>query len=168
MSPQRKPLPRVRRSSGSSRIWRTRWAWRPPIRFTCTADSFVYLIERADARRTRCVPASLTAGGGTRCSCSPEKPFECRSHSHIIEACTSTTVIFSNRRHGDDAELPRDVASRGAGDDETLRQSMEHSPYGLRVTLPVPFDAAVADATAALKAEGFGLLTTIDVQHTLK
>ena len=45
---------------------------------------------------------------------------------------------------------------------------MEHSPYGLRVTLPVPFDAAVADATAALKAEGFGLLTTIDVQHTLK
>ena len=45
---------------------------------------------------------------------------------------------------------------------------MEHSPYGLRVTLPVPFDTAVADATAALKAEGFGVLTTIDVQHTLK
>ena len=45
---------------------------------------------------------------------------------------------------------------------------MEHSPYGLRVTLPVPFDTAVADATASLKAEGFGVLTTIDVQHTLK
>jgi len=45
---------------------------------------------------------------------------------------------------------------------------MEHSAYGLRVTLPVPFDTAVADATAALKAEGFGVLTTIDVQHTLK
>jgi len=45
---------------------------------------------------------------------------------------------------------------------------MEDSPYGLRVTLPVPFDTAVADATAALKAEGFGVLTTIDVQHTLK
>jgi uncharacterized protein (DUF302 family) len=45
---------------------------------------------------------------------------------------------------------------------------MEHSHYGLSVTLPVSFDTAVTDATAALKAEGFGVLTTIDVQQTLK
>jgi len=45
---------------------------------------------------------------------------------------------------------------------------MEQSPYGLSITLPVAFDTAVADTTAALKAEGFGVLTSIDVQHTLK
>ena len=45
---------------------------------------------------------------------------------------------------------------------------MEHTPYGLSVTLPVPFATAVTDATAALQAEGFGVLTTIDVQQTLK
>ena len=30
---------------------------------------------------------------------------------------------------------------------------MEHTPYGLSVTLPVPFDTAVTDATAALQQE---------------
>ena len=45
---------------------------------------------------------------------------------------------------------------------------MEHSAYRLSVTLPVSFDSAVANATAALKAEGFGVLTSIDVQQTLK
>ncbi len=45
---------------------------------------------------------------------------------------------------------------------------MEQTPYGLSVTLPVPFDTAVTATTAALQAEGFGVLTTIDVQQTLK
>ena len=45
---------------------------------------------------------------------------------------------------------------------------MEQSQYGLSVILPVSFDTAVADTTAALKAEGFGVLTSIDVQQTLK
>lgn len=45
---------------------------------------------------------------------------------------------------------------------------MEQTAYGLRVTVQVPFDAAVAQATEALKAEGFGVLTTIDVQETLR
>lgn len=34
--------------------------------------------------------------------------------------------------------------------------------------LDLPFDQAVEKATAALKSHGFGVLTTIDVQSTLK
>ena len=45
---------------------------------------------------------------------------------------------------------------------------MNETLYGLTVTLPVPFDQAVTAATAALKKEGFGVLTTIDVKETLK
>lgn len=45
---------------------------------------------------------------------------------------------------------------------------MEQTGYGLRVQAAVPFETAVARTTDALKAEGFGVLTTIDVQQTLK
>lgn len=37
-----------------------------------------------------------------------------------------------------------------------------------RVTLAMPIEAALEATTAALKAEGFGILTTIDVQATMK
>ncbi len=45
---------------------------------------------------------------------------------------------------------------------------MEETRYGLRVEVPVSYELAVEQATAALKAEGFGVLTTIDVRQTLK
>jgi uncharacterized protein (DUF302 family) len=45
---------------------------------------------------------------------------------------------------------------------------MEETLYGLRVEVAVPYDDAVRLATAALKSEGFGVLTTIDVKQTLK
>lgn len=45
---------------------------------------------------------------------------------------------------------------------------MEETAYGLKITVPLAYDAAVQRATEALKAEGFGVLTTIDVQQTLK
>jgi uncharacterized protein (DUF302 family) len=45
---------------------------------------------------------------------------------------------------------------------------MKETRYGLRVEVPLAYEQAVERATEALKAEGFGVLTTIDVKHTLK
>jgi uncharacterized protein (DUF302 family) len=45
---------------------------------------------------------------------------------------------------------------------------MRESAYGFGVTVPHSHAEAVQRATEALKAEGFGVLTTIDVQETLR
>jgi len=42
------------------------------------------------------------------------------------------------------------------------------SSYALRVRLDQPYEQAVERVTAALKDQGFGVLTEIDVQATLK
>lgn len=45
---------------------------------------------------------------------------------------------------------------------------MQETQYGLKVAVDLPHDVAVTRATDALKSQGFGVLTTIDVQQTLK
>lgn len=42
------------------------------------------------------------------------------------------------------------------------------SELGFTVALDAPYEAALEQVTAALKTEGFGVLTEIDVQATLK
>jgi uncharacterized protein (DUF302 family) len=49
-----------------------------------------------------------------------------------------------------------------------LEVIVEETRYGLRVELAAAYEQAVERATNALKAQGFGVLTTIDVQQTLK
>ncbi len=39
---------------------------------------------------------------------------------------------------------------------------------GTRITLQLPYEQAIEKVTAALKAQGFGILTEIDVKATLK
>jgi uncharacterized protein (DUF302 family) len=46
--------------------------------------------------------------------------------------------------------------------------AMEETRYGMRVELPVSYETAIEKATAALKIEGFGVLTSIDVKATIR
>jgi uncharacterized protein (DUF302 family) len=45
---------------------------------------------------------------------------------------------------------------------------MQESRYGLQVEVPLAYEQAIDRTTEALKTEGFGVLTTIDVKQTLK
>ena len=45
---------------------------------------------------------------------------------------------------------------------------MTQTAYQFNKTVDLPYEAAIEQVTAALKDEGFGVLTTIDMQATLK
>jgi uncharacterized protein (DUF302 family) len=45
---------------------------------------------------------------------------------------------------------------------------MEQHGYGFTLKTPLDYKATIGAVTEALKTEGFGVLTTIDVQATLK
>jgi uncharacterized protein (DUF302 family) len=45
---------------------------------------------------------------------------------------------------------------------------IETTNYGLRRTIPLPYDTALEKTRAALQQEGFGILTEIDIRGKLK
>lgn len=45
---------------------------------------------------------------------------------------------------------------------------MKENQYGFGITLNAPYEQAIERVTAALKEQGFGVLTEIDVKATLK
>jgi uncharacterized protein (DUF302 family) len=47
-------------------------------------------------------------------------------------------------------------------------QQPKHSRYGFSRTVALPYDEAVAKATAALKDQGFGVLCEIDIKEKLR
>ena len=62
----------------------------------------------------------------------------------------------------------RDVLAAGQGEFPKEATMQSTTEYGFAVRLNVPYDEAVRQVTAALKEEGFGVLTEIDVQATLR
>ncbi|GIV16157.1 MAG: hypothetical protein KatS3mg022_1592 [Armatimonadota bacterium] len=46
--------------------------------------------------------------------------------------------------------------------------ALEQTPAGIRVKVSLPYAEAVEKTITALKSEGFGVLTTIDVKQTMK
>jgi uncharacterized protein (DUF302 family) len=45
---------------------------------------------------------------------------------------------------------------------------MQSTKYAFRIELDAPYEKAIEDVAGALKEQGFGVLTTIDVKETLK
>lgn len=61
------------------------------------------------------------------------------------------------------------IVERPAGRTVEIEGGMlMETPYGFSADVDLSYDEALEQMTTALKAEGFGVLTTIDVQATLK
>lgn len=66
-------------------------------------------------------------------------------------------------------EVRKKIAEAEATQPKPHSERMETMrPIGMHVHFDGPFDEAIEKVTDALKAEGFGILTEIDVQATLK
>ena len=101
------------------------------------------------------------------CECSPEKARRRRPTAHPVQILQPFPYSRSRGELHDFRAIAASMTTmcRIPGG---VRTNMQETHYGLRVTISVPYELAVERATEALKAEGFGVLTTIDVQDTLR
>ena len=67
-------------------------------------------------------------------------------------------------------QLKADQSSAHWGKEQIVNEThpLTTNGYGFGTTLEVPFTEAVERTTEALKVEGFGVLTTIDVRQTMQ
>src|SRR5579859_6865064 len=113
----------------------------------CTCRSLLITTGSTEAQRTR-AGLSSRAHVGARCTCQATRP------AAEGEGYASMQAMDQTGQAGQ------------AGQAE--QKGQVGSSYGFGVTLQAPFEQAVAQVKAALQAEGFGVLTEIDVQQTLR
>ena len=121
---------------------------------TLPRERFLELLRRHGARLHRPGPWSFElrreeVAGGLAC---PSDAATARPRNSPPPACSAR---------------PNGVHS-GADQRPTNPQEARSRMYAFQVTVPGPFEAAVERVKNALKEEGFGVLTEIDAQATLK
>jgi uncharacterized protein (DUF302 family) len=102
---------------------------------------------------------------------------EAEAHLAVCQRCrqaeTSLSSLIRRYRVESHPTLPAGLEARLLEQlcdpfyDSERSDTMQQS-YGFGATLNLPFEEAIEQVTAALKQEGFGVLTTIDVRETLK